>query len=451
MTSDEGVESTDPLESNSLVDSSQDPGAEIVQTDGLQGEATVRRRGSDRLKVGRKKTLRRVLVVLIVMVLCAGGLTWFVVRAPKASFVPILNLSSITPGTAPAVVWPAEGQGAWAIPAFGATAGSPNQASIPIGSTAKMMTALVVLFDHPLALGQSGPSFTVTAQDKSDYDATLTSDQSHIAVTVGESLTEYQLLEGLLIHSGNNYANMLARWDAGSIPAFVKKMNDAASSLGLSLTHYADASGFDPGTVSTASQQLVVAAQGMRNPVFASIVAKPSVTLPVAGSLGTYTPFVGSNGVIGVKSGLTKQAGGCDVMAYVTTRGGRPTMILTAVFGQKTAPNRLLAAGQASLAMAKTIETGVVAVTALNAGQPVANLDFKSGSSPVAAESVITLPSWPGIVVSVSPRSTREVKGGLGAGSVVGRVRVTSGSYKVDVPIKTQQDIPNLSFWQRLG
>ena len=126
-------------------------------------------------------------------------------------------------------------------------------------------------------------------------------------------------------------------------------------------------------------------------------------------------------------------------------------MILTAVFGQKTAPNRLLAAGQASLAMAKTIETGVVAVTALNAGQPVANLDFKSGSSPVAAESVITLPSWPGIVVSVSPRSTREVKGGLGAGSVVGRVRVTSGSYKVDVPIKTQQDIPNLSFWQRLG
>ena len=388
---------------------------------------------------------------LVVVALLAGATIWLSVNAPVGHFVLANNLSSSTPGNVPVVNWPGEGQGAWAVPAFGASAASPNQTPVPIGSTAKMMTAFVVLHDHPLKVGETGPTLTVTALDKSEYDETLVSDQSHIAVAVGEQLSEYQLLEGLLIHSGNNYANILARWDAGSIPSFTKKMNDTAQIFGLTRTHYTDASGFDPGTVSTASEQIEVAAEAIRNPVFASIVAKPSVTLPVAGSLGSYTPLVGSEGVVGVKSGLTTQAGGCDVMAYVTQRGGSPTMILTAVLGQVSAPDRLAAAGALALNMAKTVESGVVPVTVLGAGQPVGELDFKSGYSSVAADAQISIPSFPGIIVSVDPNVTRRVTGGLGAGAVVGFVKVRSGNYRVVRPLKTQQQIPDLSLWQRLG
>ena len=43
----------------------------------------------------------------------------------------------------------------------------------------------------------------------------------------------------------------------------------------------------------------------------------PSITLPVAGTVSTYTPLLGIQGVIGVKSGFTTQAGGCDVLAVM--------------------------------------------------------------------------------------------------------------------------------------
>ncbi len=66
-------------------------------------------------------------------------------------------------------------------------------------------------------------------------------------VQPGEELTERQLLNGLLVHSANNFADVLAQWDAGTMPAFVAKMNAAAAALGMAHTHYADASGLDPG------------------------------------------------------------------------------------------------------------------------------------------------------------------------------------------------------------
>ena len=66
-------------------------------------------------------------------------------------------------------------------------------------------------------------------------------------------------------------------------------------------THYADPSGFDQGSQSTAGDLLKVAAVDMANPTFASIVRMSSVTLPVAGTISTYTPWLGYFGVIGVE------------------------------------------------------------------------------------------------------------------------------------------------------
>ena len=119
----------------------------------------------------------------------------------------------------------------------------------------------------------------------------------------------------MLVHSADNYADLLARWDAGSHPAFVAKMNADAGALGMDHSHFADASGVDPASESTASDLLRVAAPDMANPAFAAIVKMSSVTLPVAGTISTYTPLLGLQGIIGVKSGYTTEAGGCDVLA----------------------------------------------------------------------------------------------------------------------------------------
>ena len=77
------------------------------------------------------------------------------------------------------------------------------------------------------------------------------------------------MLEAMLTQSANDVAYSLAIWDAGSLPAFVAKMNALAISLGATSTHYVDASGYDPSSQSTASDVLRVAAAAMLDPAFA--------------------------------------------------------------------------------------------------------------------------------------------------------------------------------------
>ena len=67
-------------------------------------------------------------------------------------------------------------------------------------------------------------------------------------------------------------------------------MNAAAAALGMTQTHYADASGYTPHSMSTAADLLKVAARDMACPAFAQAVAMPSVTLPVSGTLHRATP-----------------------------------------------------------------------------------------------------------------------------------------------------------------
>ncbi len=69
-------------------------------------------------------------------------------------------------------------------------------------------------------------------------------------------------------------------------------MNEAAGALGMDATTYTDPSGFDPGTVSTAADQLRVFRRAMRFAAFRRIVSMGSVTLPVAGTLTNFNPLL---------------------------------------------------------------------------------------------------------------------------------------------------------------
>ncbi|HET9052427.1 MAG TPA: D-alanyl-D-alanine carboxypeptidase, partial [Candidatus Dormibacteraeota bacterium] len=100
-----------------------------------------------------------------------------------------------------------------------------------IGSIAKVMTALAVLDAHPLAVGQDGPAYTMTAQDVGLYRSALAAGGSTAPVAAGESFTERQLLLALLLPSGNNIAETLARWVGGTRAAFVATLNARAASL----------------------------------------------------------------------------------------------------------------------------------------------------------------------------------------------------------------------------
>ena len=233
----------------------------------------------------------------------------------------------------PSTVWPAHGQAAVQIGQSQVQAG-PNQHAAAIASVAKVMTAYLVLRDHPLRLGQDGPTITLTDSDVADTDRRRRQQESVVPIAAGEQLTERQALEALLLPSANNIAAVLARWDAGSADRFVARMNATARSLGMTHTRYTDPSGYDDSTVSTAADQVRIVDRAMRLPVFASIVATPSAMLPVAGIVHSTNTLLWRNGFVGVKTGSTAAAGGCFAFRAIRWIHGKRTTISGVVLGQ---------------------------------------------------------------------------------------------------------------------
>jgi serine-type D-Ala-D-Ala carboxypeptidase (penicillin-binding protein 5/6) len=233
----------------------------------------------------------------------------------------------------PGSLWPAYGQAAVQLGQSPVHVG-PNQHAAPIASVAKVMTAYLVLRDHPLRPGEEGPTITLTDADVADTDRRAGQDESVVPIAAGEQLTELQALQAVLLPSANNIAAVLARWDAGSEGRFVARMNATARSLGMTHTRYTDPSGYDDATVSTAADQMRIVDRAMRLPVFASIVAAPSATLPVAGTVHNTNRLLGYDGFVGVKTGSDDAAGGCFAFRAIRSIDGKRTTITGVVLGQ---------------------------------------------------------------------------------------------------------------------
>src|ERR1700733_9270486 len=241
------------------------------------------------------------------------------------------------------VRWPQRGQAALVI-GNGGPAASPDEQPAAIASLAKVMTAYLTLERYPLSGAQDGFTITVSGAQARAVAQNARQGQSVVAVQAGEQLTERQLLEALLIPSGNNIAQMLAAQVAGSQARFVAEMNVEARALGMDHTIYTDPSGFDPSTVSTAADQLRVFERAMRYSVFREVVSMASVRLPVAGTLTNYNPLV-AEGYAG-KTGSDSAAGGCPAFFTDVTVGGHPHTAAGVVLaqGQGSDTSQLLAA-----------------------------------------------------------------------------------------------------------
>jgi D-alanyl-D-alanine carboxypeptidase (penicillin-binding protein 5/6) len=279
-------------------------------------------------------------------VLLGAVLTLFLAHAAFAAAGQLLNAKGrayVSP-----VRWPQHGQAALVL-GKSRVAPSPREQPAPIASLAKVMTAYLTLTRYPLSGAQDGVTITVSAAQAQAVAQDARQGQSVVAVAAGEQLTERQLLEALLIPSGNNIAQMLAAQVAGSQTRFIAEMNAQARAFGTDHTIYTDPSGFDPGTVSTAADQLRVFEQAMRFSVFRQIVSMPSVTLPIAGTLANTNPLI-AQGYAG-KTGSDSAAGGCLAFFTHPTIGGRRVTAVGVVLGQgqgNNTPELLTAAGQAA-------------------------------------------------------------------------------------------------------
>jgi D-alanyl-D-alanine carboxypeptidase (penicillin-binding protein 5/6) len=437
-----------------------------------------------------------VLLAVAVAVAAALAAVLQVTRALPAPRVATSVASSVTvPGGAPALPWPGVGQAAVSVPSVGYAASSGPDTPVPIASLTKMTTAVLVLHDHPIPPGAPGPGVTMGPADVAFYEHAIATDQSNVPVQVGEILTERQLLEGLMNQSANNFAYTLADWDAGSQAAFVAKMNALAALLGMTATHYVDASGYQPQSVSSAVDVLKVAAFGMAMPTFAEVVSLATVTLPIVGTVHNIVAEVGQDGVVGVKSGFTTAAGGCMVLAAYRTVAGQPVLVLSSVTGQMipvppppttttttttvpgtpapppTAPTTtttttttappdgaysaddpLRYAGPAAQSLLDAARAALVPVTVATAGDPVASATAVWGGTAhtvsVVTAGSATLAAWPGQQVAVSHLVS--VPAGARRDDGVGSVRYRLGLQQAVVGLRLDGTVREPTWWWRL-
>jgi serine-type D-Ala-D-Ala carboxypeptidase (penicillin-binding protein 5/6) len=198
-------------------------------------------------------------------------------------------------------------------------AGRDQDVAHPPASTIKVLLALVALDELRL-------DSTVVA-DVADTQVEC----NCVGIKPGRSYTARQLLDGLLLVSGNDAANTLAHM-LGGPDAAVGKMNAKAAALGATNTHATTPSGLDgPGGsgASTAHDLAVIFRAAMANPVFAQITAEPSAMFP--GDNGD-VPITNQDellgrypGAIGGKTGFTDAARKTFVGA--AGRGGRRLVV----------------------------------------------------------------------------------------------------------------------------
>ena len=198
-----------------------------------------------------------------------------------------------------------------------------------MASTTKIMTTIVIL-------------------EKTDLDETVTvsakaggTGGSRLGIKRGDKASVRDLLYGLMLRSGNDAAVALAEHVGGSVKGFAELMNEKAAELGLTNTHFVTPHGLDDANHYTTALELAkLTDYAMDNETFAKIVGTKSTTIYINNQprqINNTNELLGVlNGVVGVKTGFTNNAGRCLV-----TETKRNNMdIITIVLGADTKKDR---------------------------------------------------------------------------------------------------------------
>jgi D-alanyl-D-alanine carboxypeptidase (penicillin-binding protein 5/6) len=335
---------------------------------------------------------------------------------------PTVTLS----GAKKKIPWPVTGRAQLYVAGIGTLGHSGTARSVPIASVTKVMTAYLILRDHQLDSGEQGPTIRVTRAEADAYARRKANGETVVKVVADERISERKALQGVLIPSGNNMADILARWDAGTTAKFVTKMNATAKSLGMTSTHYVDASGLNQKSRSNPADLIVLARAAMKDTTFRSIVKQKSATIPYNSMKNTNT-LLGKHGVVGIKTGFTTPAGGCLLFATQRTVAGKSYTVYGAYLGAGklasalSGSDKILVAGRAALASR----------TLIPAGRTVATVTISDGTVvTLGPAKALTAVGWNGLKYTLS------LPAGLRAGQIPTTLTASTPAGHVSVALK---------------
>ena len=173
---------------------------------------------------------------------------------------------------------------------------------LPMASTTKILTALIILEDCSLDEAVTVPPEAERAGGSSVY------------LSMGETKTVEELLYGLMLRSGNDCAVSLAVHRSGSVQKFAALMNIRAAELGAEHSRFANPHGLPAKEHDTTARDLaLITAAAMENETFRKIVS--AQWYPQSGWRNKNKLLARFEGACGVKTGFTKEAGRCLVGA----------------------------------------------------------------------------------------------------------------------------------------
>jgi D-alanyl-D-alanine carboxypeptidase (penicillin-binding protein 5/6) len=290
---------------------------------------------------------------------------------------------------------------------------------LPMASTTKIMTALIVL-------------------ERADLDDRYTVPQEAVEIggstarlIAGETLSVRDLLVGLLVASGNDAAVTLADGLAGGQAAFVDLMNARARELGLTRTRFANPHGLDePGHHSSVRDLVALSRVAMEDPLFRELVASRRATIPGPAGVGR-RPLLSENELLdidpeadGVKTGMTDGAG--YALVAHARRASLGMDLYVASIGSPSSAVRardaktLLDAGFSEYAAARLLDAGTILARAQVDGVPGRTIGLRPASA-------LDAPLRLGEPVTQTLVAPAEVEGPIDEGDVVGSVTYRQG------------------------
>jgi D-alanyl-D-alanine carboxypeptidase (penicillin-binding protein 5/6) len=366
-----------------------------------------------------------------------GFLVYLYMR-PVPVIKPVNDIISVPKTQPAALVWPANGQSAIGAKDYGVLASHNSQAPTVIGSTAKIITAMAVLEKKPLSPGEQGPSITITQPDVDSFNYYYQQNGSVTPVKAGETVSELQALQMLLLPSSNNMADTLARWAFGSTDSYLNYANNMTKRLGMKNTKVADTNGFFDTTTSSAEDLVKIGLEAIKNPALDNVVSQRSADVPVAGTINNVNILLGQDGVFGIKTGHTDKAGGCYLFAAKRQVLGHEITEVGALLNADSLSSALNSAPPLITSADKAFQN----VTVIHKGQVLGSYNAPWGnSSDIISAKDIALPVFKGmpIIITGHPHGVSAI---VKKGSQVGTVTAKSGQLAVSAPLVTNKDIP---------
>lgn len=351
--------------------------------------------------------------------------------------------------TQPAVqlAWPGYGSSAIVAPDYpGAAASHGSDASVPIASITKTITALVVLEKKPLNGDEQGPTISFTQKDVDIWNQVIGAGGSWAPVVAGTSMTEKQALEAMLLPSANNYAISLANWAYGSTAAFEKAANGWLAQKGFTGTKLVTPDGLDPGNVSTTKDLIGIGKLVLASPALSSIVSQKNANLPGAGSQDNTNTLLGFEGMDGIKTGNTDEAGNCLLFSAQVPVGTTKVRVIGVVLGAPTHDD--MWAGVKALL--SSVQGGFHQVTPVEKGQVFGTYTTAWGAaSTLIATETKSFVVWSDTPIQVDLQ-TRPLSSGF-TGDILGQGTFTLNGKTATVPLALAKDVPDPGFGWRLA